>query len=70
MRNLEKTELLKKLKALSDRGVSGEKENATKLLKKLMKKYGISEEEIQKDEVKEIYINLRTDIEVRLASQI
>lgn len=70
MRNLEKTELLKKLKALSDRGVSGEKENATKLLKKLMKKYGISEEEIQKDEVKQIYINLRTDIEVRLASQI
>ena len=64
MRNLEKTELLKKLKALSDRGVSGEKENATELLKKLMKKYGISEEEIQEDEVKEIYINLRTDIEV------
>ena len=39
---MEKMDVIKKLKALSDRGINGEKENATKLLNKLMKKYGIT----------------------------
>ena len=37
---VEKKEIIQKLKALSERGIAGEKENATKLLEKLMKKYG------------------------------
>ena len=45
---MEKMDVIKKLKALSDRGINGEKENATKLLNKLMKKYGITEEELEK----------------------
>ena len=48
-----KTELLKKLKALAERGVNGEKENAAALLKKLMDKYDISSEELNIDVVKE-----------------
>lgn len=67
---MDKKEIILKLKALSERGINGEKENATKLLEKLMNKYGISEEEILEDEIKEVRIELRSDIEVRLASQI
>ena len=56
---MEKMDVIKKLKALSDRGINGEKENATKLLNKLMKKYGITEEELEKSEVKTIWITLK-----------
>lgn len=65
-----KIEILKKLKALADRGIGGEKENAELLLKKYMKKYNISEKEINKDEEKKVYINLKNEIELKLASQI
>lgn len=44
-----KIELIKKVKALADRGVGGEKEDAAKLLEKLMKKYGIEEADISED---------------------
>ena len=37
----------KKLKELSDRGVGGEKENATAMLKDFMAKHNITEEEMQ-----------------------
>lgn len=65
-----KIEVIKKLKELADRGIGGEKENAELLLKKYMKKYDISEDEIINDEEKEVYIDLRNEIELRLASQI
>ena len=65
-----KKELLLKLQELAKRGVNGEKENADKLLKKLMKKYNISEDEINNEEINEVELELRNDIEVRLASQI
>ena len=45
----EREELLKRLervKALAERGVGGEKENAEALLKRLMEKYDISDEDI------------------------
>lgn len=42
-------ERLNKIKALADRGVGGEKENAEVLLSRLLKKYGITEEEITCD---------------------
>ena len=45
----EREELLKRLervKALAERGVGGEKENAEALLKRLMEKYEISDEDI------------------------
>lgn len=67
---MDKKEILLKLKALSDRGVDGEKENATKLLERLMKKYGITEEDLAIEEKKEVFITLKNDIEVRLCNQI
>lgn len=42
-------DVLRKLKALAERGVGGEAVNAEKLLKRMMEKYGITEEEIQDD---------------------
>ena len=67
---MEKREIITKLKALSDRGIAGEKENATKLLEKLMKKYGITEEDLQTEEKKQVFITLKNDIEERLCCQI
>jgi len=40
-------ELAKKLKALAEKGIDGEKINAEKLLKKLMQKHNISEEDLE-----------------------
>ncbi len=45
------TELARKLKALVDGGMEGERENAKKLLDSLMKKHGITMEEIESEEV-------------------
>lgn len=67
---MEKKEIIQKLKALSERGIAGEKENATKLLEKLMKKYGITEEEIKSQTTKVVNVELRTDAEKRICSQI
>ncbi len=67
---MDKKEIILKLKALSDRGINGEKENATKLLEKLMKKYGITEKEIQTDEKKNVIVVLKNDIEKRICYQI
>ena len=43
-------ELAKKIKELADRGVGGEKTNAKLLLKKLMKKHGITMKDIKGEE--------------------
>lgn len=67
---MNKSDVLLKLKALSERGIGGEKENATILLEKMMKKYNISEEELQVEETRPVIIDLRNKIEVRLCSQI
>lgn len=48
-----KTELLQKLRALALGGVGGEKENASAMLTRLMKKYSITEQELD-DEMPEI----------------
>lgn len=53
-----KEELLKKIKALADSGVGGEKENAQKLLAELMERYGISEETLCEEVIKEFEINI------------
>lgn len=44
-------ELAKKLKALADRGVGGEKDNAARMLKQLMAKHGISEADVNGKEL-------------------
>lgn len=44
-----KAELLKKIKALADRGIDGERESAQTLLARLMEQYGISETELEEE---------------------
>lgn len=44
--------LAKKLKALADRGVDGEKDNAVSKLQKLMQKHGFTEDDINDEEKK------------------
>ena len=46
---MDKTALLKKVRALAEHGVGGEAENAEKLLARMMKKYGISEAELDEE---------------------
>lgn len=54
MKNDEKKmELLKKLKALAERGVGGEKEGAQKKMEQLMKKYGIEDIDLLEEKVED-----------------
>ena len=54
MSDLKKQELIKKIKALAERGEGGEKEGAQKKLRELMQKYGIEDLDLS-DDVKNIY---------------
>ena len=66
-----KKELLEKLKALSERGVGGERENAQALLTRLMNEHGLTEEDLDEDIVKEFDIVPPKIINgVRLLSQV
>lgn len=64
------TETMKHLLALSEQGVGGEKENATKLLNKLMKKYNISEEDLKKEELHNHEVRFKTKWQESLIHQI
>ena len=65
-----KEELLKKIKALADNGVGGEKDSATEILKTLMDKYGISESDID-DERKDFHwYRYSNHMEKRLICQV
>lgn len=59
-------ERLKKLKALAERGVGGEKETAIRLYNELMEKYQIEEAEVLEDLLTVHWFNYSTDIEERL----
>lgn len=54
-------ELAKKLKALADRGVDGEKRNAAALLEAFMKKHNISDEEIYGEQIIRHQFNIKKD---------
>lgn len=56
-------ELLKKLKALADNGVGGERENAQAMLDKLLAKYDISAEALSDDEVSDHGFTYHSDFE-------
>lgn len=64
------TDTMKHLLELSKRGVGGEKENATKLLNKLMKKYNISESDLQKEELHQHDVRFKTKWQESLIHQI
>lgn len=61
---------LLKIKALAERGEGGEKESAIKLYNKLLKKYDIDEESLQKDKLHKCWFNYESDIEENLLVQI
>ena len=69
----EREELLRRLervKALAERGVGGEKENAEALLNRLMAKYGISEEDIEDTAERDYFIRYHNFWERKLIVQI
>lgn len=47
---MDKAALLKKIRAIAERGVGGEAENAEEILRRLMEKYGVSEDELDEAE--------------------
>lgn len=65
-----KIELLQKLKALTEKGVGGEKRNAENMLNKLMDKYNISETELSEDTIAETRFTYHGKEQERLLLQI
>lgn len=63
-------ELAKKLKALAEQGVGGEKLNAEKMLSDFLRKHNISINDIELDMKNEYWFKVNTDYEKRLLSQI
>lgn len=63
-------ELGRKIKALADKGVGGEKLNAEKMLQDFIKKHNIKIEDIEGEEMSDYFFKLNTDIERRLFPQI
>ena len=60
---------IKKVKALCDNGIDGEKENARVLLNKLLKKYKISLEELITEETKDYKFKFTTQYEKKILFQ-
>lgn len=65
-----KKELLKKLQALAERGVGGEKETAERKLRQLMEKYGIDEMEFAEDKLEEFELKYKNAQEEQLIRQL
>lgn len=66
-------ELAKKIKALAEQGIDGEKENAEKLLKSLMKKHNISIEDLEDEKVEPFYFQIppsKHELEYRILHQL
>ena len=63
-------EKLGKVKALADRGEGGEKESAERTLAVLMKRYGITEEDLEDTKATIHWIRYKTDWERRLLGQL
>lgn len=50
--------------------MQGEKDNATKLLRKLMQKYAISEEDLKQEKIRTVWVVLKNDAERKICRQI
>lgn len=68
--NEKKMELIKKLKALAERGERGERETAQKKLEQLMTKYGIEEEDLSDDVIESHVFEYHGEFERRLLVQV
>ncbi|WP_428067361.1 hypothetical protein [Chryseobacterium gambrini] len=66
-------ELARKIKALADKGIDGEKENAAKLLDSLMKKHNISMEDLEDEKIESFYFQIpsyKHELEYRILHQL
>jgi len=54
-------DLAKKLKALADKGVGGEKQNASEMLEALMRKHGINPEDLESEKRNEYFFDITED---------
>lgn len=67
---MNKKELLRKLRALAEQGVGGEKLNAQKKLEEMLKKYNISDKELDEETVELYHFKVRGERERLLIAQI
>jgi len=65
-----KRELLKKLQALAERGVGGEKETAQKKLEQLMKKYGVEDADLSEDKEEDHDFRYHNEFEKKILRQL
>ena len=63
-------EKVKRVQALAERGVDGEKDSAAALLDRLMKQYGISEAEIAEERREIAWFRFKTPLERKLLNQV
>lgn len=63
-------EKLKKIKALAERGVGGEKETAMRMYQELLEKYELEESEVLEDLVTLHWFGYKTELEEELLTQI
>lgn len=63
-------ELAKKLKALADKGIGGEKINAEEMLQKLLKKHNISIEDLENDNIEEFFFVIPEKLHFKILWQI
>lgn len=61
---------IKRVQALAERGVAGERESAAATLDRLMKQHGISEAEIEEDRREIAWFRFKTPLEQRLLGQV
>lgn len=66
----DRIELLKKIQALAERGVGGEKQNAEELLSRLMREYGVTDTDLSGEETSFCTFHYGEMIERRLLSQV
>jgi len=65
-----KLEILAKVKALAEQGFDGEKDSAAEILDRLMKKYGITAEELDAESTADFQFEFHSKAEERLLLQI
>lgn len=65
-----KEELLRKIKALADRGIDGERESAQAILSRLMDQYGITEADLEAERSETAWFAYSQETERRLLNQI
>jgi hypothetical protein len=65
-----KIELAKKLKALAEQGIGGEKTNANEMLMAYMEKHGLSLDELENDQINEYDFEIDGHDDIQLFAQI